>query len=286
MAGMPAGSETLPAETAPGRVALSVPDLDREREFYRDVLGLSVRDRAADRVVVGTDERALLILRDQPDRAARAPDETGLFHVAIRLPTRDALGDALRRVSDRWELTGASDHLVSEALYLDDPAGNGLELYWDRPQAEWPIDQDGHVAMDTRPLDLAALRGLGSDRPQVPAGTDVGHVHLEVSSIAATEQFYTEGLGFRVRQTYGDEAIFLAAGDYHHHVGANVWNGRTARATGLGLDWFEIRVPDEPALDDTRRRVEDLGHAPTDTDDGFAVADPDGIELRVSVGTI
>lgn len=281
---MESGEDTLSPDAELGRVALGVRDRDRLIEFYDGVVGLDLLDRRQDTAVLGAGGDPLVALEARPAVPARGADETGLFHAAIRVPTRAALGEALARIEDRWELTGASDHLVSEALYLDDPAGNGLEIYRDRSRDEWPIDDTGRVAMETRPLGLAALRELGTETERLPAGTDVGHVHLEVSDLAATRRFYTDGLGMGLRQRYGSSAIFLAAGGYHHHVGANVWNGRTEPGEGLGLDWFEVCVPSTDDVEAARRRFDVLGETTTDLADGFAVTDADGIELRLRAG--
>jgi catechol 2,3-dioxygenase len=208
-----------------GRVALRVADLSRTVEFYRDTVGLDVLERTADRATLGVDA-PLVVLLAAPDAPPRGPREAGLFHTAFRVPSRATLD-------------GASDHLVSEALYLSDPEGNGVELYRDRPRAEWPLTDEG-VGMDTRPLALDDLRAAGGGDGGAPPGTTVGHVHLEVSSLSAARAFYADELGLNVRAT-APEACFLAVGDYHHHVGLNTWNERTEPATGRELAWFELR---------------------------------------------
>lgn len=273
----------LPATSAIGRVALRVTDLDRLVEFYRDVVGLVVHHREGDRATLGNGEEPLLSLRVDPDAPERHRDETGLFHTAFRVPSRAALGDALERVRGRWHLTGASDHLVSEALYLADPEGNGIEIYRDRPREEWPTNPDGTVGMETRRLDIDALGDLCTGKDTVPSETDVGHVHLEVSSLADAREFYVDALGMNVRQRYGESALFVAAGDYHHHVGLNVWNGRSEPASGRGLAWFEVVVPDRESLDGVRRRFEEREIDVSETEDGITVADPDEIQLRIRV---
>ncbi|PAU85136.1 glyoxalase [Halorubrum salipaludis] len=292
-----APDDRLPAGTRIGRAALRVADLDETTAFYRDVVGLAVLDRdAGDRptAVLGVDGTPLLVLEETPDRPERGRTEAGLFHTAFRVPTRAALGEALARVRDRWRLDGASDHLVSEALYLDDPEGNGVEIYRDRPREEWPVDDDGTVRMATDPLDVqgvAAAAGADSagsaavvDR--APPGTDVGHVHLEVTSLAAFEAVYVDGLGFEVGMS-GPNVRFVAAGGYHHHLGANTWRGRTTPAAGRGLAWFEVVVPDEAALDAVIDRLDavaaegDAEFAVKERDGGIAVTDGDGIEVRV-----
>jgi catechol 2,3-dioxygenase len=268
----------LPPDTAVGRVALRAGDLDRLVDFYTDVVGLSVLSAADDRATLGVGETALLELTHAPDDDPRAGDEAGLFHTAFRVPDRAALGAALDGIEDSWQLTGASDHRVSEALYLRDPEDNGLEIYRDRPRAEWPT-ADGRVQMDTLSLDLDALRAESSGGERLPDDTDVGHVHLEVTDLDAARDFYVETLGLGVRQEWNG-ALFVAAGDYHHHVGLNVWNERRRPRSGWGLDWFELVVPEE-ALAGARQRLERAGVDVSATDDGLAVPDPDAIGVRL-----
>ncbi|WP_226021232.1 VOC family protein [Halomicrobium salinisoli] len=273
--------DELPPSTRVGRVALRVGDVERVADFYERVVGLRVRERSPDRVVLGADE-PLLVLESAPDLPERRTDEAGLYHVAFRVPSRAALGDALARVESEWELTGATDHLVSEALYLTDPDGNGVEIYLDRPRGEWPVSSDGRVEMATRPLALGDLREAAAGAAAVPDGTDVGHVHLAVTDLDRSRRFYVDALGLRVRQALGDEALFTAAGDYHHHVGLNTWEGRSRPASGRGLAWFELVVPDADALAGVREvasGASDLGL--NERDGGLETADPDGIGLRL-----
>ena len=287
----------LPAETRIGRAALRVADVDETTAFYRDVVGLAVLDRDAERATLGVEGTPLLVVERDADRPARSRTDAGLFHTAFRVPSRAALGEVLGRVRDRWRLDGASDHLVSEALYLDDPEGNGVEIYRDRPRDEWPTDPDGTPRMATEPLDVEGVAaaasagdGAGDAAPvdRVPAGTDVGHVHLEVTSLATFEAVYVDGLGFAVGMS-GPDVRFVAAGGYHHHLGANTWRGRTTPAAGRGLAWFEVVVPDAAALDAVRDRLDAVAveRAAEFTVDerggraGIAVTDAAGIEVRV-----
>lgn len=269
----------LPAETEIGRVGLVVDDLAACLEFYRDVVGLSVRSRSVDRATLGAGDEALLELRHDPDAAPRGPTTAGLFHTAFRVPSRRDLADAVARIERSGRLDGASDHLVGEALYLSDPEDNGVEIYRDRPRSEWPGDGDG-VAMDTLPLDLDALRSEASEADRVPDGATVGHVHLEVSSIPRSRSFYVDRLGFAPTQSMGDSALFVAAGGYHHHVGLNTWNGRTDPSSGRGLDWFEVRVPGGDTLDTIQDRLPASSTATTGT--VVRTTDPDGIALELT----
>jgi catechol 2,3-dioxygenase len=277
----------LPASCHVGRVALRVGSLDRVRPFYEDVLGLA-GERDGDRLALGpTASEPLLVLEEAPAAPERPREAAGLFHVAVRAPDRPALGDAVTRLrSAGTSLSGASDHLVSEALYLRDPEGNGLELYRDRPRAQWPATDDGFVGMETLPLDLDELKaaGTGETVDTLPAGTDVGHVHLEVTDLGRSEAFYADAIGLGVRDRYGASATFLAAGDYHHHVGINAWNGRSAPAGDhRGLAWWELVVPDTGARDAVVERLTTAGHPAAEGPHGRVVDDPDGLELRLVV---
>jgi len=268
----------MPDATRVGRTALSVIDLAETVVFYRDVVGLTVVERRDGGATLGTDGTPLLELTAAPDAPPRPDSAAGLFHVAFRFPTRAALGAALERVRDGWTLDGASDHHVSEALYLSDPEGNGVELSRDRPRESWPHDADGSVEMKTLPLDIEDLVAASDGGTTAPPGTDVGHVHLEVTSLPDARAFYVDALGLNRRQER-DAALFVAAGDYHHHVGLNTWNGRTDPAEGRGLEWIELLLPTADALAAVRKRLDDHGVAVTARDDGFEVTDPDGITL-------
>jgi catechol 2,3-dioxygenase len=268
----------LPAATQVGRVALDVADPDRARAFYADVVGL---DPLGDGTM-GAGGDPLLELRAAPDVDPRPMGAAGLFHVAYRVPGRPALADALLRLRASGRMTGASDHLASEALYGADPEDNGVEVYRDRPREQWERSPDGTPRLDTLPLDLAALEGEAAGDDGVPPGTDVGHVHLEVSDLDRARAFYVDALGFEVMDTY-DGALFVGAGGYHHHVGLNVWNGSSETAGGRGLAWFELLVPDADALDAAVDRLTAAGHDVQVAGEGAAVADPDGIEVRLAV---
>lgn len=273
--------DTLPATTRIGRVALYVNDLDRVADFYRTVVGLTLLDHNEKRATLGTPETPLLELCSAPARPERESEETGLFHTAFLVPSRATLGDALSRIRKHWRLDGASDHLVSEALYLSDPEGNGIEIYRDRPREEWPIEED-RVGIDTLPLDLAEIAALETGKKEVPEETTIGHVHLEVASLSRVREFYVESLGMNVRQSDGDSVLFIAAGEYHHHLGLNTWNGRSGPGEGRGLAWFELVVPDVETLSAIQEWLtESVVRYPSDG--SLVLTDPDGIELRVRV---
>ena len=285
-----AADAEVPAASHVGRVALRVGSLDRVLPFYEAAVGLPARHEDGRAVLGPAADEPLLVLEEHPDAPERPRSAAGLFHLAVRAPDRAALGDCLRRLRDyEAPLSGASDHLVSEALYLRDPEGNGVELYRDRPRDAWPDTADGLAGMQTRPLDLEALEvaGDGAHADALPPGTDVGHVHLEVADLRAAEAFYGGALGLRLRDRYGDSAAFFAAGDYHHHVGLNTWNRRLSPAgEHRGLAWWELVLPDAASRDAAVERLEAAGHAVEEGADDPAtrvVRDPDDIALRLVV---
>jgi catechol 2,3-dioxygenase len=252
-----------------GRVELTVADDARARGFYEDVVGVP-------------SALGLVGFRGDPDAPAPDPRATGLFHVAILVPTRRDLALALVRLARaRWPLTGASDHLVSEALYLDDPEGNGIEIYRDRPREEWPRTETGWQ-IDTLPLDLEdILNELEGDPGEVgpmPDDTTVGHVHLKVDDVPAAEAFYTDVIGFDVMARV-PSASFISAGEYHHHLGMNAWRSRGGLVPpegARGLRSYEIVVPEADDLDAVQQRLEAAG-APAERSNGAVLAtDPAG----------
>ncbi|HZA90573.1 MAG TPA: VOC family protein [Solirubrobacterales bacterium] len=275
---------SIPADTHIGHVSLTVADLDRSREFYERVIGLRTLDQAGDRLFLGADDDASVVeLVGDPEAPPRRRGTTGLFHLAILLPSRAELASGLRRVVEAgWPLAGASDHLVSEALYLGDPEGNGIEIYRDRPRDEWRR-VDGQLQMATLPLDLDSvldeLSATDGESPHAPAGTRIGHVHLNVADLAAAEAFYGGLMGFDVTVRDYPGAVFLSAGGYHHHIGANTWAGEgspPARPGSRGLRRFEIVVPSAAALAEVERRLRDAGLDPQAEGEGIRVADPSG----------
>jgi catechol 2,3-dioxygenase len=231
----------LGADTRMGAVHLSVADLERSVAFYESALGLEVGSRERARVTLGND---LLVLTEVPG-AGPADGYAGLFHFALLVPERADLARWLLRVArSEVPLTGMSDHFVSEAIYLRDPDGPGIEVYWDRPRSLW----EGQVAerMTTAPLDVRDLvRGV-EEPAGLPGATVMGHVHLCVSDLPAARAFYVDELGFEEMAVYGREAAFLGLGGYHHHLGANTWQSAGAPPAPEGtarLERFTIIAP-------------------------------------------
>jgi catechol 2,3-dioxygenase len=281
--------------TSMGAVRLTVADLEGMRDFYRDAIGLTV-DRGRDGVVrlgtlgynEGLVDEVLVELVGDPDAPPRPRGTSGLFHLAILVPTRADLARALQRVAEAgWRLSGASDHLVSEALYLSDPEGNGIELYRDRPRENWPV-RDGVLQMDTLPLDLDGVLGeLRREDAQagMASGTRIGHVHLNVSDLTGAEAFYSGGLGFDVMVRGYPGALFVSAGGYHHHLGLNTWAGEGAAPPpdgSRGLREFEIVLPDEWALEKLERRITANGIGYQRNEDILHVVDPAGNRVALA----
>jgi catechol 2,3-dioxygenase len=267
-----AASASIAAATSLGAVSLTVSDLGRARAFYEQVLGLVPSPAARDGALELTDAGgapALVVLREDRGAAPFDPRRSGLFHLAMLVPSRIDLARSLRRIATaRWPLTGASDHLVSEALYLRDPDGNGIEIYRDRPRAQWPTDGRGAIRMETLRLDLPELLrepddDAGSDPASaVAAGTRIGHVHLQVSELESAERFYCGVLGFDVTVRAYPGALFVSAGGYHHHIGLNTWQTLGAPPLppgGVGLRSFEVLLPDDAALTRALDRVDAAG---------------------------
>lgn len=246
-------SASLDPRTTVGHVHLRVTDLDRVLGFYRDALGFREAWRSGGTVMLSADGRYPFALGLTTTRDAQAAGRRcGLYHAAFLLPTRASLGRLLRRLLEREvALDGASDHLVSEALYLRDPEGNGVELYADRPREQWAWNS-AQVEMGTRALDLRDLLAAGGDRSAAVADeTRLGHVHLRVSDLARAETFYHGSVGFDVTVRRYPGALFFSAGGYHHHLGTNVWAGEgipPAPPEGPGLWYFTVRLPEPDAL--------------------------------------
>jgi catechol 2,3-dioxygenase len=290
----------LPDGTYIGHVHLQVSDLGRALGFYEELLGFKRAletahpPRVAETVALSATGAApyRLLLTERRQAGPKPPRTTGLYHLAIRFPGRRALARVFARlVAHRYLLHGASDHKVSEAIYLSDPDGIGIELYADRPSKEWPREGD-QVAMATDPLDVQALlaeAGL-DDEPWQGAhpGTDIGHVHLHVSDLGRAEAFYHGILGLDVTQRGYPGALFLSAGGYHHHVGLNVWAGQGAPRppeNAVGMLSFALRIPGEAAWRALLARAEAAGleYAARDTEQGTSalLVDPDGNGVEV-----
>jgi catechol 2,3-dioxygenase len=280
---MTTGSDrgVLPPQSCIGRIRLRVADIGRSRSFYVDDLGLTEHDANDRAAAFGPAEGEALIRVEEVAGTRYRPDGiNGLYHFAILFPDRASLASAIRRLQTaRWPFHGFSDHGVSEAAYLADPDGNGIELYVDRPRDQWPTDS-GRLVMYSRALDVPSL--LEEAEPSnasshLPAATRIGHMHLHVGDLAQAEAFWVDVVGFEVITRDYPGALFVSAGGYHHHLGVNTWartRGRPADVAGL-LD-FEVRTGSETAVESVRGRAEHSGVSVTKTQDGLALKDMDG----------
>jgi catechol 2,3-dioxygenase len=275
--GAPVSAE-LPPDTRMGAVHLTVADLDRSLAYYEQQIGLRVHARDGDRAHLGTGGEDLLVLTEEPG-AQPADGYSGLFHFALLVPERIDLARWLAHAArDRVPLSGLSDHWVSEALYLRDPDHHGIEIYADRPRELW----EGQVGarLTTLPLDTDDLLATLEDPASEPfdhlaAGTVMGHVHLCVSDVGESVDYYRDLMGFGLMAQLGDQAAFLSAGGYHHHLGGNTWQsaGRPSAPEGYArLTQMTVVLPDEASRDALAERV-----------GGTEVRDPSGIPIALSV---
>lgn len=272
-----------------GAIELRVSDLSEVTDFYAETIGLESIEARDGQAVLGTGGRELVRLTGDPDAPPRPSGTTGLFHVAILVPGRGELARSLTRLAERrWPLSGASDHLVSESLYLSDPEGNGIEIYGDRPREDWPR-VDGQIQMATLPLDLDSILGeLDGERSAagpVASGTTIGHVHLNVSDLAEAETFYSGVLGFEVTVRGYPGALFVAAGGYHHHIGLNTWQsegGPPPPEGSRGLRSFTVTVPDPAELDRIEAALREAGSLAERTEAVLATRDPAGNRLLLA----
>ncbi|HEU4721836.1 MAG TPA: VOC family protein [Gemmatimonadaceae bacterium] len=278
---------SLPDAIRLGQVRLQVSDLAQSLEYYTSVLGLTPRETGAGSAALYVADGASPLVELVERRGiapVRANSRLGLYHFAILLPDRAALGRFLAHLVRTGTRLGASDHLVSEALYLRDPDGLGIEVYADRPRSTWRV-VNGELAMATEPLDTAGVLAAGQDAPWggMPAGTVMGHVHLHVGDIDLASRFYHETIGLdRMVWSYPG-ALFLAAGGYHHHLGVNTWAGRAASASDDDarlLDW-RIVLPTDAHARVVAERVEAAGYRIVRDREGWLASDPWGIDLRL-----
>ena len=280
----------LPEATRLGRLRLQVTNLARSLDFYTSVLGFRVLAQRADAIELGAagDDRVILELRAGATKPVPQGGRQGLFHFAVLLPNRAALGRFLVHLVNIGARAGSSDHLVSEAIYLSDPDGLGIEVYADRPRDTWQ-HAGRELTMATIALDARAVAEAGGDEPWtgMPAGTTLGHMHLHVGSLEEARSFYHDDLGFDLVVWSYPGALFFSAGGYHHHLGTNTWAaGRPSAAPDEArlLDW-EVVLPDAAAVDEARARMESRGHSGERSIDGWSVRDPWGTQLTLVSAT-
>ncbi|MCM3664009.1 VOC family protein [Mesobacillus subterraneus] len=282
-----------PPVTFVGQVNLKVQNFERALAFYKEVIGFKVYEQTERSAKLTADGKTVLLSIEQPEDVIPKQARTaGLYHFALLLPQRSDLANIVRHfLKLGYPLQGASDHLVSEALYLADPDGNGIEIYTDRPASKWDWN-DNEVVMATQALDAENLLAEGKDESWngLPAGTIMGHIHLHVSELANTEEFYTKGLGFEVVCRYGSQALFISSGKYHHHIGLNTWNGIGAPkppVNSAGLESFTLVLPNEESVIATIARLKEIGASVTEEEYGVYTVDPSGnrINLETAAGS-
>ncbi len=270
-----------------GQAHLAVTDLDATAGFYQQVLGLKVFEKSASGVLLGAGERPFLHITTERSLRRAPRNATGLYHNAFLVPSRTELARWLRHAAHQGvALDGASDHLVSEAIYLSDPEGNGIEIYRDRSPMEWTYRDDGTVEMATNRLDLQALYNSApqEDWGGMADGTGLGHIHLQVSDIPAADAFYRDVLGLQVMSAYPG-ARFYATGAYHHHVAANIWHSSRAapRERNLsGLQDYTLTFNDQASLSAALAAAERLNIRTTQENGVWSLTDPFGIGLKLS----
>jgi catechol 2,3-dioxygenase len=282
--------DTMFALTRPayvGQAHLVVQDLASVSAFYQKIIGLSVLETSPSGEVLGAGGKPLLTLTTGQSTTRAPGGAAGLFHTAFLMPTRSDLALWLTHVANNnVALQGASDHLVSEAIYLADPEGNGIEVYRDRTPQEWSYQADGTISMSTLRLNLQELYDSAPKATFAKAAEDtaIGHIHLQVGNIPEADAFYQDVLGLKIMARYPG-ASFFGSGAYHHHVAANIWNSRGAQARQdnmTGLSGYSLKFNEKAALDTAIAALDRMEIATERQSDGIALKDPWGIGLKLS----
>jgi len=269
-----------------GEVNIKVKNLDNAVIFYQNIMGFQVLEQTEGKAVLTTDGKTPLLTLEQPaDVIPKEGKMSGLYHFAILLPSRADLSVFLRHLLQTGYPLGAADHYVSEALYLNDPDGNGIEVYRDRPSTEWTW-KNNLVEMATEQLDAEGiLAESDAEWNGLPSGTVMGHIHLHVGDLQKAEEFYTKGLGFNV-VSYYPQAAFLSTGGYHHHIAINTWQGVGAPKppkNSVGLNWYTLVFPNETERENVIKQLKQLGAPVKKETDFYVTSDPSGNQIRLVV---
>ncbi|EGQ24178.1 glyoxalase [Sporosarcina newyorkensis 2681] len=271
-----------------GHVNIKVQNINRSLVFYQEVLGFEILEKTEKAVKLTTDGITSVLSIEQPENVIpKQGRTTGLYHFALLLPKRSDLADIVHHFAEIGLRYGSSDHLVSEALYLSDPDGNGIEIYIDRDPSEWTWN-NGEVSMTVDPLNFEELLSVTKRQSWsgLPAGTVMGHIHLHVAELKKAEEFYSKGLGFEVVNRYGNQALFLSTGKYHHQIALNTWVGVGAPApseNSVGLESFTIVLADEATRDYTIAQLKSIGASVTEERGSFITYDPSGNRIYLEI---
>jgi len=264
-------------------VEIKVSDLQRSLTYYQEVIGFKVLHQESHKATLTADGKTALLTIVQPETVEeKTRFTTGLYHFALLLPSRRDLANVISHFHKNGVYFGASDHDVSEALYLSDPDKNGIEIYADRPEDKWTWHSN-QVHMVTEPLNIQSILAEGNDTwSGLPTGTVMGHIHLSVSNLTEAEEFYTKGLGFDIVTRYGTQALFISTGRYHHHIGLNTWYSENAPKLGehqVGLKTFSLRLDNEQQVATMKENLRAIGAPVTDIAGGFQTEDPAGNKI-------
>jgi catechol 2,3-dioxygenase len=270
-------------------VKIKVESLQRSMKFYQEILGFDILEQTSTSAMLTTDGKTSILSLEQPENVIpKQGRTTGLYHFAILLPERSDLANIVVHLAKNGVPLGSSDHLVSEALYFNDPDGNGIEIYIDRDPSVWTWTGE-EVAMTVDPLDFENLMTSavpGKSWEGMPAGTVMGHIHLHVSELQKTEEFYVQGLGFDVVNRFGGQALFLSTEKYHHHIGVNVWNGvgaPTPAQNCVGLESFTLILPNEDVRSQTISNLKQVGAEVIEENNKCFTADPSGNRIELAI---
>jgi len=264
-------------------VEIKVSDLQRSLNYYQEVIGFKVLQQESHKATLTADGKTALLTIVQPETVEeKTRFTTGLYHFALLLPSRRDLANVISHFHKNGVYFGASDHDVSEALYLSDPDKNGIEIYADRPEDKWTWHSN-QVHMVTEPLNIQSILAEGNDTwSGLPTGTVMGHIHLSVSNLTEAEEFYTKGLGFDIVTRYGTQALFISTGRYHHHIGLNTWYSENAPKLGehqVGLKTFSLRLDNEQQVATMKENLRAIDAPVTDIAGGFQTEDPAGNKI-------
>jgi catechol 2,3-dioxygenase len=283
-------NDIIHPKTMIGHVRLIVSNLERSLRFYTEIIGFRLlKQNQSEAVLTADGVTPLVVLEEKADAVPKPPRTTGLYHFAILVPDRKSLAQALLHLLESgYPLQGASDHLFSEAVYLADPDGNGIEIYADRPMEKWEKTASGEYKAVTEPLDVNDLLAQAGTEAWsgLPKQTRIGHVHLHVAHIEEAYAFYVQGLGFEPTLRMGAHALFVAAGGYHHHIGLNTWTGVGAPkppANAVGLRVFSIVLPNEEEQKKVAKRLQHIGVSVQQNGNSIFVSDPSGNRIELTI---